>query len=295
MSAATLSSGHSQAKVSLPGILRSEWRKFFSLRSTWILSSVAVAIVLIFAAFMPVVIGLVNNSDPGGTGLDEAGVPAAVVHQMAVAGLMIGGLLWAAAVIVSIAGEFSSHSIVSTFAAVPTRTPVYLAKSLVTGVVGFLGGVVFHLISALLVVALLAAFGFDAELGGGDAVGEALLSGVYVLVLTWMAVGLAALMRSTAGAIVVLSIFVYLVTSVVQGFTSFVDLDWLTWIGNHLPTAAVDGLRPSMNAFLSDLEGSGFGGLGKGIAAWDGWLTVAVWALAPLLLGGWAFKRRGVR
>jgi ABC-2 type transport system permease protein len=295
MTTTTLQNRAGAARVSLPGVLRSEWRKLFSLRSTWILSIVAAAIVIVFAGFMPVVIGLVDGADPGGTGLEAASVPAAITHQFAVAGLMIGGLLWASAVIVATAGEFASHSIVSTFSAVPTRTPVYVAKALTAGLVGFVAAVIIHLISALLVVALFAAFGFDAEFGGGDAVGEALLSGVYVLVLTWMAIGLGALMRSTAGAIVVLAIFVYLVTSVVQGFTSFVDQAWLTWIANHLPTAAVDGLRPSMTSLLGDLEGSGFGGLGQSIATWDSWLTVGFWGLVPLVLGGLAFKRRGVR
>lgn len=293
MSTATLSSGRTQAKVSLPGIIRSEWRKLFSLRSTWILSIVAVAVMFVFASFMPVAIGLIDDGISGGTG--GGAVPSAMTQQFAVAGLMIAGLLWAAAVIVSVAGEYASHSIVSTFAAVPTRTPVYVAKAVVAGLVGFVAGVLCHLLSALLVVGLFGAFGFEAKLGGADTFVEALFSGVYVLVLTWMAVGLSALLRSIAGAIVLLSIFVYLVTSVMQGFVAFGSWAWVTWIGNHLPTAAVDGLRPSMRSFMGDFSDAGFGGLSNSIATWDAWLTVGFWALIPVILGGLVFKRRGVR
>lgn len=284
------------ARVNFPGILRSEWRKLFSLRSTWILSLIGAGIVVIFAAFMPLIIGFVTMAEAG-TEASDMDMPSAATQQFAGSGLMIGGLLWACAVIVSVAGEYSSHSAVSTLSAVPTRWPAYVAKAVATGIVGFLGGVIFHLLSSLVVVLVFALFGIDAEFGGASAFGEAALSGVYILVLTWMAVGLAALLRSTAGSIVILAVFVYLVTSVVQGFMAFVDQDWLIWIGNHLPTEAVDQLRPSRSALFAgaDTGGVDMGGLGTGIAAWDSWLTTAVWALVPLGLGSWAFQRRGVR
>jgi ABC-2 type transport system permease protein len=277
-------------RVNLGGVIRSEWRKLFSLRSTWILSLIGAAIILIFAAVMPLIIGLVSGT--GNTGIDEAHVPDSITAQFAATGLMIGGLLWASAVIVSVAGEYSSHSVVSTLSAVPTRWPAYVAKALVTGVVGFVVGFLVHLISTAIVVGVFAVFGFNADFGGAGTFGEGLISGVYILVLTWMAVGLAALMRSTAGAIVVLAIFVYLVTSVLQGFAAFVHQDWLTWLNNHLPTSAVDALRPSTASFSDDLGAGAPSGV---LAAWDAWLTVGFWALVPLVLGAWAFQRRGVR
>lgn len=272
--------------VNFGGVLRSEWRKLWSLRATWILSSVAAAIMVLFAGGGTLLIGLTMTGDAS-----TEKMPSELVHLLASSGLMIAGLLWAAVVVVNIAGEYNSHSAVSTFSAVPRRYPVYIAKALLTGVVGLLGGMALYLLSFLLVVGVANLFPFKADLDAGLMWPNTVLSGLYVLVLTWMGLGMGALMRNTAGAIVTLAVFVYLVTSVLATFALFNAPDWVTWLSNHLPTQAVDGLRPQGE--LTRMA-TGSGGA-ETLAVWDSWLTIAVWALVPLGLGAWANQKRPVR
>lgn len=269
------------------GILRSEWRKFFSVRSTWILSLTALGVMILFALGFGMIFGYVLSRGPE---REDAGIQGtgAFVNSTATSGLMIAALLYAAAVVVAIAGEFGSHSALSTFAAVPRRWPSYLAKTVVTGVVGFVSGVLAHVVAAWATALGMSFFGVQVAPGWSDTVRESLITGLYVLVLAWMGLGLGALLRNTAGAVVLLSIFVYLVGSVLQGLSLGLNVDWVTWLANHVPTSALDSLRAGVAEAVS-------GGTGTAMATWDAWLTIGFWGLVPLLLGAWSHQVRGVR
>lgn len=276
------------ARLHFSGVLRAEWRKFHTVRSTWILSLTAAGILLIFAFGFSLILGATMSKYGAEEVTGGAVAPGMFTNSMATAGLTIAALLFSAAVVVSIAGEFSSHSIISTFSAVPKRWPTYLAKTLVTGVLGFVAGVVGHVVAALLAWAGLSITGMDTELGLGATTHQALVTGLYVLVLTWLGLGLGALMRNTAGAVVSVSIFVYLIGQVLQGLAVGMHRDWLTWLAYHVPTSAVDALRgDGGNAMAVATQTS--------MATWDAWLTVAFWALVPLALGAVAYQRRDVK
>lgn len=277
--------------VSFGGVLRSEWRKLFSVRSTYILGIVAVFVMLALSAGFTAIIGSTMSSDE--MGLSGAGVTPKfspeLVAQMAAVGLQIAALLWATVSVICLAGEYSTHSAVSTFSAVPRRTPVLIAKALILGVTGFVGGMVLHVLSSLVVVMMAGLFNFDTDMGSGVLFANAALSGLYVVVLAWMGMGAGALMKSVPGAIVTVVVFVYVITSILMGVSIGVNNEVLTWFSSHMPTASLDSLRPIPE------EMAGMGAAIKPMEPWDAWVTIAFWGLVPMLLGAWAVKKRAVR
>lgn len=297
MSAMTVTSpgNAGQYKVSFGGVLRSEWRKLFSLRSTWILGGIGVVVMLVFAAGLTSILAGFASSGLSDAEMSDMGVSRMfspeLVSQMATSGLQIAALLWATVAVISMAGEYATHSSVSTFSATPRRLPVYVAKALILGVTGFVGGFALHLLASPVVVLFAKMFGLNADIGGGELFTNAALSGVYVLVLTWMGLGAGALMKSVPGAIVTVVVFVYVITSVLQGVSIGVDNDVLRWFALHLPTAALDTLRPVSSEQADMVASLGMPTMEK----WDAWLTIGFWGLVPLALGGWSAKVRAVR
>ncbi|RKW70364.1 hypothetical protein [Galactobacter caseinivorans] len=297
MSTATMQNSAAPAahkyNVSFGGVLRSEWRKLFSVRATWILGAVAVFVMLALTAGFTAILASVAADAGSAEEAAQAGVglefSPAMVSQMAAVGLQIAGLLWATVAVISLAGEYGTHSAVSTFSAVPRRLPVVAAKALILGVTGFIGGFVMHILASLVTLLMAGMQGIDSDLGGGVLVSNAALSGLYVVVLTWMGLGAGALMKSVPGAIVTVVIFVYVITSILQGVSFGIDNDVLKWFSLHMPTASLDSLRP-----VPEEQASMMGSMTT-IEPWDAWVTVAFWGLVPMLLGAWAVKKRAVR
>ena len=178
------------------GAVRSEWVKLRSLRSTAV-GYAAIATVLTALCGLALTL-------PGGTATDPV-FTALLLAEMLVAGVAV----------VAAAGEFSTGTARSTFAAVPRRTPVLIGKLVAHG------GVVL----AVLVVAALAGAA-AAVVGAPEAAGSPLdplvlraVGGTALTLVCVVALGLAAgmLTRSPAGglatALVVLVLPVVVVTS----------------------------------------------------------------------------------
>ncbi|GAA0302207.1 ABC transporter permease [Kineococcus aurantiacus] len=186
-----------ERRVTPAGLLRSEWIKFWSVRSVVItmLASVVATVGL------GVLFSLAARSalSSGGAAAAEAGVDPFTFSMM---GAQFASLVVAAVGVILIAGEFSTGMIRTSFAAAPGRVGVLLAKAVVLAVnVLVLQGVAV-LVAFLLGQAVLDTRGFGISLGD-DHVLRALAGTVLTLVgvsLVGLAVG--ALLRNPAGAIV---------------------------------------------------------------------------------------------
>src|SRR5581483_4907147 len=109
-------------KVTFPRVLRAEWSKFVSLRSTWITLGVALLIT--------VLVGVLSayRYSPGGQG------PGSGAHDavaLALRGIELAQLAVGVLGVLATAGEYTTGMIRSTFAAVPKRLPVLWSKSLI--------------------------------------------------------------------------------------------------------------------------------------------------------------------
>jgi hypothetical protein len=110
--------------VTMRGVIASEWLKFRSLRSSPLVLAAAMAAMIVFGAIIAH-----NTRNPVGQD------PEDVVASGPLQGYYLGQLLLGALGVLVVSGEYSSGMIRATLAAVPTRVPVLIGKSLVFTVV----------------------------------------------------------------------------------------------------------------------------------------------------------------
>ncbi len=262
-----------RTRVTLPRVIKSEWIKFWSLRSTWITLAAAV--------FVFIGIGLLASSLSGdggaaGPGPGPDGPPGQSTDptDLSLAGTTFAQLILGTLGVLFMATEYTTGMIRSTLAAVPKRLPMLWAKLLV-----FIG----------VVFAVSAIASFAAFLGGQAVIGSegaslsdpgvvravvgtaAYLTGAGVLGL-----GLGALLRSTAGAITT----VFGVLFVLPGISGLLLPDsWSDKVTPYLPSNAG-------SAFTAVTQASDQLSAWAGLAVFAGYLAITVIAAA------WRLKTR---
>ena len=261
-----------EGRVSTRGVVRAEWVKLLSVRSsTTALASAGAAMVaigLIFAGILGGVLG-------GGEGPDDLTDPTAAALSGTVLTQLIIGVLG----VLAITSEYTTGLIRTTLAAVPSRLPVLAAKAAVVTVATF---------PVMLASSLVAFLAGQALIGSGDLATASLgdpgvlravigtagyLTGVAVLGL---AVG--TLLRSTAAAISTLFAVVFLL----PGLGSvLLPASWRDDVLQYLPSNAG-------TAFTNVTATPGLLSPGAGLAVF------AAWVLIPLGLAAVALRRRAV-
>jgi ABC-2 type transport system permease protein len=284
MSTATApATGHihqSLGRLSFPRVVRSEWIKLRTLRSTfWTLASVIVLVVGISA--------LVSASIPskdvltsGVPGPQRAAVEAqadSFVTTASTAGLTFAALVIAVLGVLVISGEFSTGMIRSSFAAVPRRYPVLLAKTLVLFVVSFVVGIIASAASWAIAVPLLNGKGYEGDLLSAGTLWSILGAGAYLGLVAVFALGVGTIVKASAGGIAA-ALGVLLVLPIIANIvTSLTKTEWLADAEHYLISNA----------------GGGMAGIANGsLEPWANVLTVAIWALVALVVGGVLLQRR---
>ncbi|MGH3703777.1 MAG: ABC transporter permease, partial [Agromyces sp.] len=186
--------------LSFGGVLRSEWIKLRSLRSTaW-----SYLIVIAISLGMALVMSLSMASGMNG-GVDAPSMPAAdqvsLIVQSSVFGVFFGQLVAGVLGVLVISGEYSTGMIRSTLTAVPKRLPALAAKAVVLFVATFVIGLLAN-IGAFFVSSVVFA-GIDVSASIADsAVFLPLLGGaLYLALVAVFALGVGTMIRSSAGGI----------------------------------------------------------------------------------------------
>ena len=199
------------AGLTARGIVRSEWTKLRSLRSTvW---SLVVAIVL--------VIGLSAIICAATASQFKDMPPEAREHfdatQLSVAGGFLAQLAIGVLGVLLITGEYSTGMIRSTMAAVPKRLPALWAKAAVFAVVTFLTMGVSAVIAFLVGQQLLQSTGVAATVSDPEVPRALVGVALYLTAVGAFGMALGALLRHSAGAIASL-VGVLLVLPIIAGF-----------------------------------------------------------------------------
>jgi ABC-2 type transport system permease protein len=216
-------------RVSFPGVLRSEWTKLRSVRSTaW---SLAAGFLLTIA--FPVIFAFVTSSHWGTMSAhDRAGRHPL---DIALAGVNVAQLAIAVLGVLVISAEYSTGSIRSTFTAVPKRLPVLWAKLIDYAVLAFV----------LMVPAVLASFfASQAILAKHDilqvsftqpGVARSVIGGaIYVMLVGIFALAIGAIVRNTAGGIATFAGIFFVLPPLM--FT--LPTSWNNAISQYLPSQA---------------------------------------------------------
>lgn len=180
----------------LPQVLRSEWTKLWSVRSTtWSLLALAGATIGFSALFCW---GTAANYDQFRPEQRLAFDPTST----SLGGLALGQLGAAVLGVLVISSEYTTGGIRSSLVAVPRRTRLVVAKALVLVAVMLVVGTATCFVSFLLGQALLSAKDLQTTLGAPGVLRAVVGGGLYVTASALFGFALGTLLRRTPGAIV---------------------------------------------------------------------------------------------
>ena len=266
------------AHVSFGRVLRSEWIKLTSLRSTpWTVGVTIIAMVGI-ALLGAVSIAATANMVASGEIPADAGVPdfgprdgATMVNS----GWIFGQIVITVLGVLVITGEYSTGQIRSTLTAVPKRLPVLVAKALLVAVIAFITGLVSVAISYLATAPILDPHGAVPDLGDGETIRVLLGAPLYLTLVALLAFGVGAMLRhAAAGISAVLGLLLML-----QLLAQFITVDWFQDIARYFPMSA----GSLITAYASD---------GQQLSPWQGFGVLAIYVVIALVAAGVLLRRR---
>ncbi len=278
MSAAT-TTAPGKVGLGFPRLVRSEWIKFRSIRSTIWCFAILVALTIGLAALLG---ALVEKPEGAGT-VPQAAANAQIVMINTV-GVGFSALVVAVLGVLIITGEYTTGQIRSTFTADPGRLGAVFAKVAVLAVATFLVSAVATWIGVAISVPLQAAKGVQADLADPAVFLPILGSSVYVTLLAVLAFGIGLLVRSSAGGIAITLGLMLVVPIILQLVGGLLGVQWVLDSMQFLPEQAgrqlyaYESSGATTAAPGTTTEGlvlNGWGGFGI-LAAW----VVAVGAVA---------------
>ncbi len=243
------------------GLVQSEWTKMRSVRSTvWTLGLLVV---------VGVGLGALATSETSShwSTMSFASQATFDPTQTSLIGIFFGQLIIGILGVLVVSAEYGTGTIRATFAAAPRRPLVLGAKVAVFAVIALVVAEVVAFISFLLGQALLVAPAPHTTFSSPGALRAVVESGLYLCVLGCFALGIASIIRHTAGAI---STFVGLLLV-------------LPLIIAALPTSIGDDVRRFLPANMGDTIVSRF----PGSHSFTPWVALAV-------LGGYAVVTLGI-
>jgi ABC-2 type transport system permease protein len=258
--------------LTFPRVVRSEWIKFRTLRSTfW-----SYAIVLVLGVGLTALVAF-SFPESQVSRMPEA-AKAGFVSSTALFGVYFGQLIVAVLGVLAISGEYSTGMIRSSFAAVPRRTPIFVAKSIVLFVSSFVVGIVTTLAGYAIAGPVLSGKGFPVDITQSDTVWAILGAGAYLGLVSVFALGLGTLLRSAAGGIAAALGVVFLLPIIVTILHSLLStVDWLGDVPKYLISNAGQAMA---------------GGGGTTFNPWQNVLVVVVWTAVSFIAGAIIMKRR---
>lgn len=279
MTATTATTSHPGSQLTLARVVRSEWIKFTSLRSTYWTSGIIV-LLWIGIALLLATTATFTTMGPDGQQVPITDDMRQYVTMAPVTGGVVFGMLIAGIQgVLVITGEYSTGMIRSSLAAVPGRLAVYIGKAVVLFVWMFLLGAASALGAYLVALPFLSADDLAAPLGQEELL-AILGAATYLGLVALFGLGIGTLVRSGAGGIaIVLGVVLVLPT-----LLSLLSL-WIEGVQEVTPyllSAAGNAMMsiPGNEAMQSELA--------PGIAS----LVAAAWAAVALVAGALALKGR---
>ncbi|MEU9044735.1 MULTISPECIES: ABC transporter permease [unclassified Kitasatospora] len=221
-------------KVTALRVLRSEWAKLWSLRSTWITLGLAL---LFLVAFGLIAASQFKSRISEGRPMDRDFATASAL-SLSLFGTNFAQLALGVLGVLVAAGEYSTGMIRSTLAAVPRRLPVLWSKAAVFGVIALVLGTVGVFATFLVDSRILADTRAAMTLSDTGVVRGLLGAGLYLALVGVIGVALGALLRSVAGGIAVLVASLMLI----PGLTSLLPSSWQGDISPYLPSHAGEAM-----------------------------------------------------
>jgi ABC-2 type transport system permease protein len=253
----------------LADVIASEWIKIRTVRSTsWTLAA-AFVLTVAFGALLSW--GVAATWDPA----DEMGGIDALSTSLA--GMLFGELALVVFGVLFITAEYSTGGIRATLVSVPKRSRVVVAKTIVVAGVALVVSTVTVLVSFFIGQALLASEGLNVGLGDPNVLRALVGSALYLTAAALFGLGIGLVVRSSGGGI----------TAAIAGLIVLPSLSgllpgqWGQNVGKFITTNAG---RPIT---LVETNPDSLG-------PWVGYAVFVGWAVALLVVGTIALRRRDV-
>ena len=260
-------------------VLNSEFIKFRTLLSTLILLACTVLVVVGFGALSAWGTGQFAEqalNDP-----EAAAAFAAQGGDIAV-GVPTSGIAFAQLILGSLgvllmSSEFSTGMARSTFAAVPKRTPAFVAKLLVVMVTAFVVTAVSVYVAGLVSVPILDNYDLKLDLASSQSVKMLLINSLYVAAVAAIGMALGSLLRNSAGGIMTLVGLFFVAPIAFQ----LIPGEFFVQTRKYLPGNTVDPMT-AVQHVPDTLE------------AWQAALVLGAWVVIPVVLAAVVLKKRDV-
>jgi ABC-2 type transport system permease protein len=256
--------GRVDGHVTLPRVVASEWSKLWSLRSTPLVILAAMVAMAVFGA-------IIGHNTRHPAGLD----PEDVVASGPLQGYYLGQLLIGSLGVLVVSGEYSSGMVRATFAAVPRRLPVLVAKLFVFTVIVESAMVAASVVAFFIAQAFLSGYRPTYSLGDADVLRVVVGTGVYLTLIGLLGGAIGWIVRSTPGALVALFAVILVLPVLLLLFHGA----WAEHAGAWLPTGAGA-------AFSTSLHTTGE------LSPWTGLAVMAAWVVAAYVVAAALLNRR---
>jgi ABC-type transport system involved in multi-copper enzyme maturation permease subunit len=258
-----------------PSVLRSEWTKLRSVRSTyWTLLATVVATVGISALITSIYV----SKYPTMSAKDRADFDPT---SFSLNGVFLAQLAIGVLGVLVITGEYSTGAIRSTLAAVPQRRTLLAAKATVFTGVTLVVGLLSCFAAFLVGQAILSSQGLQAHLGNPGVLRAVVGSGLYLAVLGLLALGIGTLIRHSAGAIAAL----FGVILVLPGLVQLLPTSWSDNIGKYLPSNAGQAIARTIHTTAQSRGG-------PSLSPWLGLGVFSLYAALALAAAAFVLSRR---
>lgn len=213
-------------RVTFPRVLRAEWIRFRSLRSSWIALAITVLLIVGFAALF--CWGRESHWPPRDPG-DAAGFNPTTTSIGG--GALFGQLVVGVLGVLLVTGEYGTGMIRATMTAVPRRVSVLVARAVVF--VSLMLVVLVPSVFAAFFVGqdILSAKGIDTTIGAPNVARAVVGSALYLVGIGLLGMGLGWLIRHTAGALASLFGVLFIVPLIVL----FLPAPWPDDVRKWLP------------------------------------------------------------
>ena len=212
----------------LPDVVRSEFTKFRTVRSTY---ATLVAAFVAVAALGPVQCALYASRYPNVDAHEKAKFSAL---GLSLNGIQLAQLAIGVLGVLLITSEYATGLIRATFGAVPQRRTVMAAKALVFTAATVIVGEIACFIAFFASQAFLSAKHLETHIGDPGVLRAVIGGGLYLAVLGLLALGLGTVIRYSAGAIATLLGMLF----VLPGIVGALPQAWQNTISQYLPSNA---------------------------------------------------------
>lgn len=281
---ATPTSPLSGIRLSFFGLLRSEWIKLRSLRSTVWCYLLLIAATAGFGALM----GL--SAYAGDAPLPQAAQNAMVVNYLTVGGNFTA-LIAAVLGVLVISGEYTTGMIRTTYTAAPGRLSAYTAKAIILTLVTFIVALVAVAVTVAVSLPLFASNGLHVELTNPDVIAPLVGAAGFLALIALFSFGLGAILRSTAGGIAAAVGLLFVAPIGITMAYSFTQAAWASNVSTLLP----GNVGSALYAYAGEGSGPVEAGIVDGVIVLDQAWSIGIflaWVALSLIVGAILTKRR---